>query len=91
MLQASLYAELSGLDRIVFLVGFLESHDYDRPKSWAPSEENTKIIVKQKLDMAEPMKQAEAWYNTYIKGGYTPEWTDRDADIVKYLKAYKPK
>jgi hypothetical protein len=91
MLQASLYAELSGLDRIVFAVGFLEDHDYDRPKSWMPSEESTKVVVKQKLNMAEHMKQAKAWYDTYIKCGYTPEWTDRDADVVKYLKAYKRK
>ena len=91
MLQASLYAELSNLDRIVFLVGFLEEKDYDRPKQWIPNPDNTKVIAVQKLDMADYMKQCEDWYNEYIKGGYTPEWTDKDADVLKYLKAYKPK
>lgn len=90
MLQASLYAELSKLNRIVFLVGFLDEPDYDRPKQWVPTPENTKVIVVEKMDMAENMKKCEEWYNTYIKGGYTPEWTDKDEEIVKYLKAYKP-
>ncbi|MBR2348067.1 MAG: YqaJ viral recombinase family protein [Candidatus Methanomethylophilaceae archaeon] len=93
MLQASLYAELSNLDRIVFLVGFLEEPDYARPKAWVPSPENTYVIVKEKLDMAEYMAQCEEWYNEYMKGGYTPEWTDSeiDAEVLKYLRAYKRK
>jgi hypothetical protein len=90
MLQASLYAELSHLDEIVFLVGFLEEKDYDRPESWIPNENNTKLIIKKKLDMEPYMKEAEEWYNEYMKKGQTPEWTKEDEDIVKYLKAYKP-
>ena len=92
MLQASLYAELSNLDRIVFLVGFLEEADYDRPKQWVPDDSNTYIVVKEKLDMAGYMADCEAWYNEYMKGGYTPEWSDSKDDqaVLKYLKAYKP-
>jgi len=90
MLQASLYAELSRLDKIVFLVGFLNDADYDRPESWIPDENNTEIIVKKKLDMAPYMKEATEWYSEYMKKGQTPEWTDADENIVKYLKAYKP-
>ena len=92
MLQASLYAELSNLDRIVFLVGFLEEGDYDRPKLWAPTPDNTYVIVKDKLDMEEYMKQCVDWYNEYMKGGYTPEWSDSEDDqaVLKYLRAYKP-
>jgi len=90
MLQASLYAELSGLDRIIFVVGFLDDADYDRPKFWTPNENNTKIIVKKKLDMVPHMKEATEWYKEYMKNGQTPEWTDADKDLVKYLKAYKP-
>ena len=93
MLQASLYAELSNLDRIVFLVGFLEEPDYARPKAWVPTPENTYVIVKEKLEMSEYMAQCEEWYNEYMKGGYTPEWTDSeiDAEVLKYLRAYKRK
>ena len=92
MLQASLYAKLSNIDRIVFLVGFLEEPDYDRPKQWVPSPENTFVIVKDRLEMDGYMRQCEEWYNEYMKGGYTPEWTDSesDQDVLKYLKAYKP-
>ena len=91
MLQASLYAELAGLDRIVFAVGFLKDpEDFVRPNLWVPTEENTYIIVKDKLDMPKYMKEAEDWYNEYIKNGYTPEWTDKDEELLKYLRA-KPK
>lgn len=92
MLQASLYAQLSNLDRIVFLVGFLEEEDYARPKSWAPTPENTFVIVKDRLEMEGYMRQCEEWYNEYMKGGYTPEWSDSesDAEVLKYLRAYKP-
>ena len=92
MLQASLYAELSHLDRIVFLVGFREEEDYDRPRFWTPTEENTFVVVKEKLDMVPIMKQCEDWYNEYIRCGYTPEWSDseNDQEVLKYLKAYDP-
>ena len=91
MLQASLYAELAGLDRVVFAVGFLKDpEDFVRPNLWVPNEENTYIIVKDKLDMPKYMKEAEDWYNEYIKNGYTPEWTDKDEELLKYLRA-KPK
>lgn len=87
LLQAGLYAELAGLDKIVFAVGFLEPADYDRPESWTPSEANVSIIAVDRPDMAPPMKKAEEWYAEYILNGCTPEWTDRDADLVKYLRA----
>ena len=88
MLQASLYAELAGLDRIVFVVGFLnDPEDYLRPNSWKPSEENTYIIVKDKLEMQGYMSEAEKWYKEYILNGYTPEWTDKDEELLKYLRA----
>lgn len=87
MLQASLYAELSGLDKIIFVVGFLEEDDYQRPTAWIPSEKNTYIVPKDKLDMSGYMKQSEDWYKEYIINGYTPEWSDADAELLKFLKA----
>jgi hypothetical protein len=87
MMQASLYAQLSGLDRIVFLVGFLEDADYTRPMFWKPTTENTSIIVKDRMDMTKYMADAEEWYKEYILNGVTPEWTDKDADVLKYIKA----
>lgn len=92
MLQASLYAKLSNLDRIVFLVGFLEDADYDRPRQWVPTPENTFVVVKDALDMDQHMADCVKWYDEYFKGGYTPEWSDSEDDqaVLKYLKAYKP-
>ncbi len=92
MLQASLYAKLSNLDRIVFVVGFLEEADYDRPNQWVPSPENTFVVVVDRLDMTAEMNACVEWYEEYMKGGYTPEWSDSEDDqaVLKYLKAYKP-
>lgn len=92
MLQASLYARLSNLDTIVFAVGFLEEPDYDRPKQWVPGEGNTGIVVVPALEMDGYMEQCRSWYDEYIKGGYTPEWSDSESDqeVLRYLRAYKP-
>lgn len=90
-LQASLYAELAGLDTVVFLVGFLEESEVIRPNAWKPSEDNVKIIVVPRLDMKPYMEEAESWYKEFILNGYTPEWSDeKDADLLKYLRT-KPK
>ena len=90
ILQAGLYAQLSGLDRIVFVVGFLDEEDYRVPSKWVPTEENTAIIPMDRPDMEPYMREAEDWYNEYIRTGCTPPWTDADADLLKYLRA-KPK
>lgn len=86
MLQASLYAELSRLDKIVFLIGFLNESDYVRPTFWKPVPENTSLLVVPKLDMKDYMSKAEAWYKEYILQGFTPEWTEKDAELLAYLK-----
>jgi len=90
IMQAGLYAQLSNLDTIVFAVGFLEDEDYDRPAFWTPSPENTVLIRMDRPDMTKPMADAEQWYHDYIEAGETPEWTDADAELVKWLKSYKP-
>lgn len=55
MLQALLYAELSNLDMIVFLVGFLEEGDYSRPKQGVSDANNSHFTVKNKLDTQDHM------------------------------------
>ena len=88
ILQACLYAELAHLDKVVFLVGFLEESDVTHPNLWKPSPENTFIIPMDKIDMAPYMDEAAAWYKEYIDNGYTPEWDDvKDADVLKYIRA----
>lgn len=82
LLQASLYAELSGLDTIVFAVGFLEDEDYDSPKDWVPDNGNFLIVSVHKKDIADEMSYAEEWFRKYILRGMTPKWEDRDAKVV---------
>ncbi|MCQ2056383.1 MAG: YqaJ viral recombinase family protein [archaeon] len=89
-LQASLYAELAGLNKIIFLIGFLEESYITRPTAWRPSEENTFIIPLNKLEMSKPMTKAEEWYRKFILNGCTPKWDDeKDADLLKYLGIMK--
>lgn len=81
-LQASLYAELAGLDRIVFAVGFPKDEEYDHPETFVPNDDNFKVLIVDKKDISEEMKTAEAWYREYIMNGRTPEWTDADAELI---------
>lgn len=90
LMQAGLYAELSRLETIVFAVGFLDDADYEHPELWTPSEDNTAFITVKKPDMSGPMAEAEKWYHEYIDAGETPEWTDNDMELVKWLKSYNP-
>lgn len=85
LLQASLYATLKGLDRIVFAVGFLTEADYADPKSFVPNEENFGMMVIEKKDMTEEMKVAEEWFNRYIIKGETPKWTEADAELISKI------
>ncbi len=84
-LQASLYAQLSKLERIVFAAAFLEEADYLNPENFVPTKDNTLFTAIEKKDITEEMRIAEEWYNKYIKGGVTPEWSDMDEAIVDVL------
>lgn len=82
LLQASLYAELAGLNTIVFAVGFLEESDYDDPNSWRPNDDNSLIVVVHKKDISEEMEYAEDWFKRFILKGMTPKWSEKDEDII---------
>ena len=82
ILQASLYAELSDLDEIVFAVGFLDEDDYDHPKDWKVREDNFYIVTMMKKDISEEMDYGRRWFQRYIVSGVTPQWTERDREIV---------
>lgn len=77
-----MYAELAGLDTIVFAVGFLNDEDYDEPEVWVPTDDNTKIVVMHKKDISEEMEYAEDWFKRFILRGMTPKWTDRDECVI---------
>ena len=82
ILQASLYAELSGLDEIVFAVGFLEDSDYENPEGWKIGDDNFYVIHMKKKDISEEMDIGRRWFEKYIMNGVTPEWTEKDSEIV---------
>ncbi len=82
LLQASLYAELAGLDTIVFAVGFLEDSDYDHPDEWEPNDDDSLIVVVHKKDISEEMEYAEDWFRRYILKGMTPKWSERDEEMI---------
>lgn len=85
LIQASLYCELSKLNRIVFAVGFLEDEDYDKPEMWKITEDNFFTIVVDKQDISKEMKEAKEWYDNLSKTCTLPPWTDDDLEIVDYL------
>lgn len=85
LLQASLYAELAGLDRIVFAVGFLTESDYDHPESFVPDGNNVSVAIVEKKDIRDEMGYAEAWFRKYILNGTTPEWTEKDAELMEVI------
>ncbi len=82
LLQASLYAELAGLNTIVFAVGFLEDSDYDHPDEWEPNDDNSLIVVVHKKDISEEMEYAEDWFRRYILKGMTPKWSEKDEEMI---------
>ena len=84
-LQASLYAQLSRLNRIVFAVAFLEESDYDHPELFVPRDDNTLIVAVDKKDISKEMAEAEDWYRRYIEAGVTPEWSEEDTGLVDVL------
>ena len=84
-LQASLYAVLSDLKKIVFAVAFLEEHDYVEPEKFVPTDDNTLVFMVDRKDMSEEMAYAKEWYSKYIDAGMTPEWTERDLPLVEMI------
>jgi predicted phage-related endonuclease len=86
LLQAALYAKLSGLKKIVFVAGFLRDNHYEDTNTWVPNKENCQVIVIDAPDISDEMEIAEDWYNRYPAGGVTPEWTEKDSEIVETLQ-----
>ena len=84
-LQASLYAVLSNIERIVFAVAFLEEKDYSCPEFFVPTKDNTLVFAVDKKDITKEMADAKEWYSRYIECGKTPEWTEKDEQLVEIL------
>lgn len=82
IMQASLYAILSGLQKIVFAVGFPKEDEYDHPDTFIPGPDNFNYVVMDRMDLSQEMKMAEVWYDEHILGGVTPVWGDEDSELI---------
>ena len=94
-LQASLYAHLLGVDKVLMVAVALEDKkgDYEHPEQVIPSYANENVYVDEfKVSERYPnfdlyIEQATAWWNAYVVKGVSPEFDEKkDAEILKALR-----
>ena len=90
-LQAALYAYLLGVDDVIMVASFLDENDYEDPKKFKPSIQNT-ITVEFKVserypDFAEKVARVEKWWEDHVDTGISPEYDEKkDAEILTALR-----
>ena len=94
-LQASLYAYLLGVDKVLMVAVALEDKkgDYEHPEQVVPSYANGNVYIDMfKVSERYPnfdlyIEQATAWWKTYVLNGISPEFDEKkDAEILKALR-----
>ena len=94
-LQASLYAYLLGIDKVLMVAVALEDKkgDYEHPEQVVPSYANGNVYIDEfKISERYPnfdlyIEQATAWWRTYVINGISPEFDEKkDAEILKALR-----
>ena len=94
-LQASLYAYLLGIDKVLMVAVALEDKkgDYEHPEQVVPSYANGNVYIDGfKISERYPnfdlyIEQATAWWKTYVINGISPEFDEKkDAEILKALR-----
>ena len=94
-LQASLYAYLLGIDKVLMVAVALEDKkgDYEHPENVVPSYANGNVYIDEfKVSERYPnfdmyIEKATAWWNTYVLTGNSPEFDEKkDAEILKALR-----
>ena len=94
-LQASLYAYLLGVDKVMMVAVALEDKkgDYEHPEQVIPSYANGNVYIDEfsvserypNFDML--IAKATAWWNAYVVTGTSPEYDEKkDAEILKALR-----
>lgn len=94
-LQASLYAYLLGVDKVLMVAVALEDKkgDYEHPEQVVPSYANENVYTDEfrvserypNFDMY--IEQAIAWWNAHVLTGISPEFDEKkDAEILKALR-----
>ena len=94
-LQASLYAHLLGVDKVLMVAVALEDKkgDYEHPEQVTPSYANGNVYIDEfKVSERYPnfdmyIEKATAWWNAYVLSGTSPEFDEKkDAEILKALR-----
>ena len=94
-LQASLYAYLLGVDKVLMVAVALEDKkgDYEHPEQVFPSYANGNVYIDEfSVSQRYPnfdlyIEKATAWWNAYVLTGISPEFdTKKDAEILKALR-----
>ena len=94
-LQASLYAYLLGVDKVLMVAVALEDKkgDYEHPEKVVPSYANGNVYIDEfKVSERYPnfdlyIEQATNWWNTHVLNGISPEFDEKkDAEILKALR-----
>ena len=94
-LQASLYAYLLGVDKVMMVAVALEDKkgDYEHPEQVIPSYANGNVYIDEfrvserypNFDMY--IEKATAWWNAHVITGISPEFDEKkDAEILKALR-----
>lgn len=90
-LQASLYAYLLGVDRVVLTASFLQEGDYANPELFEPSADNTMVdffkISERYPQFQSHIDRVEQWWNDYVVTGISPPYDEvKDAEILDELR-----
>ena len=94
-LQASLYAYLLGIDKVMMVAVALEDKkgDYEHPEQVTPSYANGNVYIDEfKVSERYPnfdmyIEKATAWWNTHVLTGTSPGFDEKkDAEILKALR-----
>ena len=94
-LQASLYAYLLGIDKVLMVAVALEDKkgDYEHPEQVIPSYANENVYTDEfKVSERYPnfdmyIEKATAWWNAHVLTGISPEFDEKkDAEILKALR-----
>ena len=96
-LQASLYAYLLGVDKVLMVAVALEDKkgDYEHPEQVIPSYANGNVYIDEfKVSERYPnfdmyIEKATTWWNAYVLTGTSPEYDEKkDAEILKALRTH---
>ena len=94
-LQASLYAYLLGVDKVMMVAVALEDSkgDYEHPEQVVPSYANGNVYIDEfRVSERYPnfemyIEKATEWWNTYVLTGISPTFDEKkDAEILKALR-----